>query len=75
MYLLTQGTLQLSTGSTFATDLGLDSLDAVEVVMAIEEVGFLTLLNERQLIDAPQEFNIEIPDAEADAITTVQQGT
>lgn len=43
--------------------------------MAIEEVGFLTLLNERQLIDAPQEFNIEIPDAEADAITTVQQGT
>jgi NADH dehydrogenase (ubiquinone) 1 alpha/beta subcomplex 1 len=35
----------------------LDSLDAVEVVMAIEE-----------------EFGIEIPDAEADEITTVQQG-
>ncbi|KAH7107024.1 acyl carrier protein [Auriculariales sp. MPI-PUGE-AT-0066] len=47
---------KLTTGSSFANDLGLDSLDAVEVVMAIEE-----------------EFNIEIPDAEADAITTVQQ--
>lgn len=33
---------QLSTSSSFAKDLGLDSLDAVEVVMAIEEVcGFL----------------------------------
>ena len=36
----------------------MDSLDAVEVVMAIEE-----------------EFGVEIPDAEADEITTVQQGT
>jgi hypothetical protein len=36
--------------------LGLDSLDAVEVVMAVEE-----------------EFSIEIPDAEADNITTVQE--
>jgi NADH dehydrogenase (ubiquinone) 1 alpha/beta subcomplex 1 len=34
----------------------LDSLDAVEVVMAIEE-----------------EFSIEIPDAEADNITSIQQ--
>ncbi|WFD43690.1 mitochondrial acyl carrier protein [Malassezia psittaci] len=42
--------------ASFTGDLGLDSLDAVEVVMAIEE-----------------EFNIEIPDTEADNITTVQQ--
>lgn len=40
----------------FTADLGLDSLDAVEVVMAIEE-----------------EFNIEIPDADADNITSVQE--
>lgn len=31
--------LQLQETSSFAKDLGLDSLDAVEVVMAIEEVG------------------------------------
>lgn len=37
--------------SHFANDLGLDSLDTVEVVMAIEE-----------------EFSIEIPDKDADAI-------
>ncbi|CCJ29204.1 unnamed protein product, partial [Pneumocystis jirovecii] len=42
--------------SSFSTDLGLDSLDTVEVVMAIEE-----------------EFNIEIPDKEADEIQTVGQ--
>ncbi|KZO96057.1 acyl carrier protein [Calocera viscosa TUFC12733] len=47
---------KLSTTSSFTDDLGLDSLDAVEVVMAIEE-----------------EFSLEIPDAEADAITTVQE--
>lgn len=29
---------QLSASSSFAEDLGLDSLDAVEVVMAVEEV-------------------------------------
>jgi len=40
--------------SKFAEDLGLDSLDAVEVVMAIED-----------------EFAIEIPDAEADKITSI----
>ncbi|KAL2751835.1 hypothetical protein ACRALDRAFT_1073150 [Sodiomyces alcalophilus JCM 7366] len=40
----------------FANDLGLDSLDAVEVVMAIEE-----------------EFSIEIPDKDADAIHSVAQ--
>ena len=38
----------------FKEDLDLDSLDAVEVVMAIEE-----------------EFNIEIPDSEADKILSL----
>ncbi|XP_006454408.1 ACP acyl carrier protein/NADH-ubiquinone oxidoreductase NDUFAB1/SDAP subunit [Agaricus bisporus var. bisporus H97] len=47
---------KLSPTSSFSDDLGLDSLDAVEVVMAVEE-----------------EFSIEIPDAEADAIQTVKQ--
>ncbi|RPD64956.1 acyl carrier protein [Lentinus tigrinus ALCF2SS1-6] len=47
---------KLSKTAKFSEDLGLDSLDAVEVVMAVEE-----------------EFAIEIPDAEADEITTVQQ--
>ncbi|KIM85312.1 hypothetical protein PILCRDRAFT_49370, partial [Piloderma croceum F 1598] len=46
---------KLTTTSSFTDDLGLDSLDAVEVVMAVEE-----------------EFAIEIPDAEADEIKTVQ---
>ncbi|KAL7468935.1 hypothetical protein ACHAXS_009184 [Conticribra weissflogii] len=45
---------KVSATSKFADDLGLDSLDAVEVVMAIED-----------------EFAIEIPDAEADRITSV----
>ncbi|RPA84442.1 acyl carrier protein [Ascobolus immersus RN42] len=40
----------------FANDLGLDSLDTVEIVMAIEE-----------------EFNIEIPDKDADSIHSVDQ--
>ncbi|KAL8713866.1 MAG: hypothetical protein Q9220_002011 [cf. Caloplaca sp. 1 TL-2023] len=40
--------------SHFSNDLGLDSLDTVEVVMAIEE-----------------EFSIEIPDKEADAIHSI----
>ncbi|KAG8789625.1 Acyl carrier protein, mitochondrial [Serendipita sp. 411] len=47
---------KLTTSARFKEDLGLDSLDSVEVVMAVEE-----------------EFSIEIPDAEADEITTVQQ--
>jgi len=47
---------KLSPTASFSNDLGLDSLDAVEVVMAVEE-----------------EFSIEIPDAEADEIQTVQQ--
>jgi NADH dehydrogenase (ubiquinone) 1 alpha/beta subcomplex 1 len=39
----------------FTDDLGLDSLDVVEVVMAIED-----------------EFAIEIPDAEADKMSSIQ---
>jgi acyl carrier protein len=42
--------------SSFVDDLGADSLDTVELVMALEE-----------------EFNCEIPDEEAEKITTVQQ--
>ena len=42
--------------SSFGADLGLDSLDTVEVVMAMEE-----------------EFAVEIPDAEADKITSVAE--
>lgn len=42
--------------ANFANDLGADSLDTVELVMALEE-----------------EFNIEIPDEEAEKILTVQQ--
>ena len=42
--------------SSFIEDLGADSLDTVELVMALEE-----------------EFDTEIPDDEAEKITTVQQ--
>ncbi|MCJ1256375.1 hypothetical protein MMC24_004196 [Lignoscripta atroalba] len=47
---------KLSNTSHFSNDLGLDSLDTVEVVMAIEE-----------------EFSIEIPDKEADAIHSIDK--
>ena len=42
--------------SHFVDDLGADSLDTVELVMALEE-----------------EFECEIPDEDAEKITTVQQ--
>ncbi len=42
--------------TSFVDDLGADSLDTVELVMALEE-----------------EFDCEIPDEEAEKITTVQQ--
>lgn len=42
--------------SSFVNDLGADSLDTVELVMALEE-----------------EFKCEIPDEQAEKITTVQQ--
>ncbi|QQS16783.1 MAG: acyl carrier protein [Neisseriales bacterium] len=42
--------------SSFVDDLGADSLDTVELVMALEE-----------------EFKCEIPDDQAEKITTVQQ--
>lgn len=42
--------------ASFANDLGADSLDTVELVMALEE-----------------EFDIEIPDEDAEKIDTVQK--
>jgi acyl carrier protein len=47
---------EIKTESSFVDDLGADSLDTVELVMALEE-----------------EFECEIPDDEAEKITTVQQ--
>ncbi len=47
---------EVKTESSFVDDLGADSLDTVELVMALEE-----------------EFETEIPDEEAEKITTVQQ--
>lgn len=41
--------------ASFVDDLGADSLDLVELIMAMEE-----------------EFDVEIPDEEAEKITTVQ---
>jgi acyl carrier protein len=45
---------QVTTEASFIDDLGADSLDTVELVMALEE-----------------EFDIEIPDEDAEKITTV----
>jgi acyl carrier protein len=42
-------------GASFVDDLGADSLDLVELIMAMEE-----------------EFDVEIPDEEAEKILTVQ---
>jgi acyl carrier protein len=47
---------EVTNTSSFVDDLGADSLDTVELVMALEE-----------------EFETEIPDEEAEKITTVQQ--
>ena len=47
---------EIKNEASFVDDLGADSLDTVELVMALEE-----------------EFETEIPDEEAEKITTVQQ--
>ncbi|MCP5158579.1 MAG: acyl carrier protein [Gammaproteobacteria bacterium] len=47
---------QVTNEAAFVEDLGADSLDTVELVMALEE-----------------EFELEIPDEDAEKITTVQQ--
>jgi acyl carrier protein len=46
---------EVTNASSFIDDLGADSLDTVELVMALEE-----------------EFGAEIPDEDAEKITTVQ---
>jgi acyl carrier protein len=47
---------KVTEAASFIDDLGADSLDTVELVMALEE-----------------EFEIEIPDEDAEKITTVSQ--
>ncbi|MCK4428346.1 MAG: acyl carrier protein [candidate division Zixibacteria bacterium] len=47
---------QVTKEASFVDDLGADSLDTVELVMALEE-----------------EFKLEIPDEEAEKISTVRQ--
>ncbi|MBT7543025.1 MAG: acyl carrier protein [Gammaproteobacteria bacterium] len=47
---------KITENASFVDDLGADSLDTVELVMALEE-----------------EFDCEIPDEEAEKITTVSQ--
>lgn len=46
---------EVTSGASFIDDLGADSLDIVELIMAFEE-----------------EFDIEIPDEEAENISSVQ---
>jgi acyl carrier protein len=46
---------EVTTGASFIEDLGADSLDTVELVMALEE-----------------EFDLEIPDEDAEKIAKVQ---
>ena len=48
--------VEVKSDSNFQNDLGADSLDTVELVMALEE-----------------EFETEIPDEEAEKITSVQE--
>lgn len=47
---------EVTSSASFVDDLGADSLDTVELVMALEE-----------------EFETEIPDEDAEKITTVQE--
>jgi acyl carrier protein len=47
---------EIANDASFVDDLGADSLDTVELVMALEE-----------------EFECEIPDEDAEKITTVRQ--
>lgn len=47
---------EVTSSASFVDDLGADSLDTVELVMALEE-----------------EFETEIPDEQAEKITTVQE--
>ncbi len=47
---------EVTVEASFIDDLGADSLDVVELVMALEE-----------------EFEVEIPDADAERITTVAE--
>jgi acyl carrier protein len=49
---------KVSPDASFVEDLGADSLDTVELVMAFEE-----------------EFDIEIPDEDAEKLTTVGEAT
>ena len=74
---LTTLSRQVSAGASFTNDLGLDSLDAVEVVMAYVSAWppRTTLLTPTlPLCSVEEEFAIEIPDEEADKITTVGEG-